>query len=217
LRQAIAMAINREELVQYFLDENTRLAEQLFAPEHWASENLVHTSFNPEQARNLIKSISPLSPISLTYKTSTDPFRLKIATIIQNQLAQVGINLTIKTLDWGTYFQDIQNGNFQMYGLTWVGIKNPDIYYKIFHSKSTPPKGLNRGHFKSLKIDNLLKSSLTSNDWSAIIIEIQNQVGFLPLWYEGNIAAHTKQISNYKVHNDGNWDGLKNIRKHNDY
>ena len=217
LRQAIAMAINREELVQYFLDENTRLAEQLFAPEHWVSENLVHTSFNPEQARNLIKSISPLSPISLTYKTSTDPFRLKIATIIQNQLAQVGINLTIKTLDWGTYFQDIQNGNFQMYGLTWVGIKNPDIYYKIFHSKSIPPKGLNRGHFKSLKIDNLLKSSLTSNDWSAIIIEIQNQVGFLPLWYEGNIAAHTKQISNYKVHNDGNWDGLKNIRKHNDY
>ena len=37
------------------------------------------------------------------------------------------------------------------------------------------------------------------------------------IWYEGNIAAHTKQISNYKVHNDGNWDGLKNIRKHNDY
>ena len=217
LRQAIAMAINREELVQYFLDENTRLAEQLFAPEHWVSENLVNTSFNPEQSRNLIKSISPLSPISLTYKTSTDPFRLKIATIIQNQLAQVGINLTIKTLDWGTYFQDIQNGNFQMYGLTWVGIKNPDIYYKIFHSKSIPPKGLNRGYFKSLKIDNLLKSSLTNNDWSAVILEIQNQVGFLPLWYEGNIAAHNKQISNYKVHNDGNWDGLKNIRKHNDY
>ena len=112
LRQAIAMAINREELVQYFLDENTRLAEQLFAPEHWVSENLMNTSFNPEQARNLIKSISPLSSISLTYKTSTDPFRLKIATIIQNQLAQVGIDLTIKTLDWGTYFQDIQNGNF---------------------------------------------------------------------------------------------------------
>jgi peptide/nickel transport system substrate-binding protein len=216
LRQAIAKAINREELVKYFLDENTRLAEQLFAPEHWVSENLNNTNFNPEQARKLIKSISPLSPISLTYKTSTDPFRLKIATIIQNQLAQVGINLTIKTLDWGTYFQDIQNGNFQMYGLTWVGIKNPDIYYKIFHSESIPPKGLNRGYFKSLKIDNLLKSSFMSNDWSEVILEIQNQVGFLPLWFEGNIAAHSKQISNYKVHNDGNWDGLKNIRKHND-
>jgi peptide/nickel transport system substrate-binding protein len=55
-----------------------------------------------------------------------------------------------------------------------------------------------------------------SNDWSEVILEIQNQVGFLPLWFEGNIAAHSKQISNYKVHNDGNWDGLKNIRKHND-
>ena len=41
LRQAIAMAINREELVQYFLDENTRLAEQLFAPEHWVL-SLIH-------------------------------------------------------------------------------------------------------------------------------------------------------------------------------
>jgi peptide/nickel transport system substrate-binding protein len=104
-----------------------------------------------------------------------------------------------------------------MYGLTWVGIKNPDIYYKIFHSESIPPKGLNRGYFTSLKIDNLLKSSFKSNDWSAVILEIHNQVGFLPLWFEGNVAAHSKQISNYKVHNDGNWDGLKNIRKHNDY
>ena len=142
---------------------------------------------------------------------------MKVATIIQNQLSKVGINLIIKTLDWGTYFQDIQNGNFQMYGLTWVGIKNPDIYYKIFHSESIPPNGLNRGHFKALKIDKLLRSSLTSNDWSKVIFEIHDQLGFLPLWFEGNIAAYGKQISDYKVHNDGNWNGLKNIRKHNEH
>ena len=217
LRQAIAMAINREELIEYFLDENTRLAEQLFAPEHWVSKRLVPINFDPKQARSIIKSFSPNEPLTLTYKTSTDPFRLKVATIIQNQLSKVGINLIIKTLDWGTYFQDIQNGNFQMYGLTWVGIKNPDIYYKIFHSESIPPNGLNRGHFKALKIDKLLRSSLTSNDWSKVIFEIHDQLGFLPLWFEGNIAAYGKQISDYKVHNDGNWNGLKNIRKHNEH
>ncbi len=213
LRQAIAMSIDRKELIKYFLDKNTRIAEQLFPPEHWVSINLNPEIFNPDHARKIIKILSPDSRITLTFKTSTDPFRLKIATILQNQLDKVGIDLIIKTLDWGTYFQDIQNGNFQMYGLTWVGIKNPDIYYKIFHSNAIPPKGLNRGNFKSPKVDNLLNTSIKTNDWSNVIQEIQSSKGFFPLWFEGNIVAHATHIFDYKVHNDGNWDGLKTIRK----
>jgi len=39
------------------------------------------------------------------------------------------------------------------------------------------------------------------------------QIGFIPLWYEGNVAAFNKSISGYTIHADGNWDGLKTIKK----
>ena len=47
----------------------------------------------------LISELNITKPIKLVLKTSTDPFRVKIATIIQNQLKNVGIDLQIKSLD----------------------------------------------------------------------------------------------------------------------
>ena len=213
LRRAMSLAINREQLIKFFLNENTRLAEQIFPPEHWASKKIIPLSFNPILAREIVSKLSPDRPIEITFKTSTDPFRLKIATIIQEQLDDVGIHLKIKTLDWGTYFKDIQSGNFQMYGLTWVGVKNPEIYHKIFHSSSTPPNGLNRGNFSSLLLDNLLEEARLTNHWSKVIDQVHMQIGFIPLWYEGSIAALSKSISGYTIHSDGNWNGLTTIKK----
>ena len=138
---------------------------------------------------------------------------MKVATIIQNQLAPIGVKLTIKSLDWGTYFRDIQAGNFDMYSLTWVGIKNPNIYEKIFLSKNIPPLGLNRGHYKNIEFDSLVKKSLDSNLWSPTIRFIFNDVAFIPLWFEGNVVAHSKKIKFYNLKNDGNWDSLISIEK----
>ena len=39
------------------------------------------------------------------------------------------------------------------------------------------------------------------------------QIGFIPLWYEGSIAALSKSISGYTIHSDGNWNGLTTIKK----
>ena len=40
----------------------------------------------------------------------------------------VGIDVDIRTYDWGTFYGDIKTGNFQMYSLAWVGINLPDIF-----------------------------------------------------------------------------------------
>ena len=43
-------------------------------------------------------------------------------------LAKVGIKVDIQSFDWGTFYGDIKSGRFQMYSLSWVGIKTPDIF-----------------------------------------------------------------------------------------
>jgi len=213
LRLALSMAINQREILEYFLPEKTRLAQQILPPEHWGSIDIDETSFDPDKARNLIAEIDVTKPIKLTLKTSTDPFRVKIATIIQKQLKDVGVDLKIKSLDWGTFFRDIQAGNFQMYTLTWVGITNPDIYFKIFSSTQLPPVGLNRGQYANKKMDKLLLEAIEKNAWNNVVLKAYEDVGLISLWYEGGFAAFKNNISDYKLSFDGSWNGLDGIKK----
>jgi len=212
-RKALSLAIDRQSLVNYFFNDKTRIADQILPPEHWASEKLNPVKYNPELAKKYIQDLGFIEPISITFKTSTDPFRVKIATLIQKQLEIIGVKLIIKSLDWGTYFKDIQAGNFQLYGLTWVGIRNPEIYEKIFNSKLIPPKGLNRGNYINQSTDELIREAKESNIWKKVIKKVHYDNAFIPLWYEGNFAAFNKNITGYYIHLDGNWSALNTIRK----
>ncbi len=212
-RKALALAIDRQSLINYFLNDKSRIAEQILPPEHWASEKINSLDYNPDLARKYIKELGINKPIIITLKTSTDPFRVKIATLIQKQLESIGVKLVIKSLDWGTYFKDIQAGEFQLYGLTWVGIRNPEIYEKIFNSKFTPPEGLNRGSYKNKVTDTLIMNAKELNIWKKVIKKVHADNVFIPLWYEGNFAAFNKNISGYYIHIDGSWGALKTVRK----
>jgi len=213
LRMALSMAIDQRQILEYFLPNKSRLSQQILPPEHWASVDIIENNFNPEKARKLISEINLTKPIKLVLKTSTDPFRVKIATIIQNQLKGVGVDLQIKSLDWGTFFRDIQTGNFQLYTLTWVGITNPDIYFKIFSSNQLPPLGLNRGQYINKEMDELLSEAIEKNEWNKVVLKAYQDIGLIPLWYEGGFAAFRKNISNYKLSLDGSWNGLNGIKK----
>ena len=212
-RKSLTLAVDRQSLIKHFLNDKTRVAEQILPPEHWAHEKINTLNYNPSLARKYIKELGIKEPIVITLKTSTDPFRVKIATLIQKQFESIGVKLIIKSLDWGTYFKDIQAGEFELYGLTWVGIKNPEIYSKIFNSKLTPPDGLNRGGYKDDITDSLIIDAIESNLWGKVIKKVHIDNAFMPLWFEGNFAAFNKNISGYYIHIDGSWDALKTVRK----
>lgn len=146
-------------------------------------------------------------PLKLVYKTSTDAQRLRLATIMQAQMHEAGIDLEIKSLDWGTFFEDVKQGQFQLFGLTWVGVNTPDIYAKAFASYNLPPKGFNRGRFSDAHLDGLLDK----HDWQAATAYIHQQLPYVPLWYEGQFVAFRHGISQYQPKLDGNWDDLASI------
>lgn len=148
-------------------------------------------------------------PLKLVYKTSTDAQRVRFATILQAQMRPAGIDLEIRSLDWGTFFEDVKQGNFQLFGLTWVGIKTLEIYAKAFCSQSFPPNGFNRGRYNDAELDKLL----TKEDWPAATQRIHAQLPYIPLWYEGQFAAMRKEINNYVPKPDGNWDNLTTIAR----
>lgn len=223
IRRAIAYAIDREAIIQYVMRNAARKAGAIFPPNHWLGhKTLSGYDFDPEKAKSSLKQagFSPESPLQLTYKTSSDPYRLRLATIIQDQLRNVGINVDIRSYDWGTFYGDIKAGRFQMYSLSWVGLKMPDVFRYVFHSKSIPPNGANRGRYNNPQVDKLIETAEQEPSFekqAKYYRELQqilyDTLPAIPLWYEDNIVVMRKEISNYELSADGNFDSLKHTIK----
>ena len=185
------------------------------------SSELQSYGYDPAQAKQLLQEagFSPTQPPTLIYKTSTDPFRLRLATIIQEQLQQVGFDVSIHSHDWGTFYGDIKTGRFQMYSLAWVGLKTPDIFRQAFHSRFVPPQGVNRGHYADSSTDHLIdkiEDTIQRTEQQTLYHHLQERLlqtlPYVPLWYEDHFALSSKDIQGYTLQVDGNFDGLQHIQ-----
>ncbi len=222
VRRAIALAIDREKIIRYVMGGAARPASALLPPEHWAGNTaLPEIKYDPDMARALLAKhgYNLNHPVNITYKTSTDAFRVRLATVLQSQLKAVGINVDLRSYDWGTFYGDIKAGNFQMFSLSWVGIKTPDVFRYIFHSDSVPPDGANRGRFQDDMVDRLITvagKAVTLASQSAAYGELQQRLletlPYVPLWYEDHVFVSRKGISGYHLGLDGNYDGLQTVQ-----
>ncbi|MGD8932997.1 MAG: ABC transporter substrate-binding protein, partial [Chromatiales bacterium] len=222
VRRAIAHAIDRAAIIRFVLQRGARPAEALFPPEHWAGNpELTAIPYDPARARTLLAEAGYglQRPLHLVYKSSSDPFRIRLATVIQGQLEAVGIDLELRSYDWGTFFGDIKAGRFQLYSLTWVGLRTPDSFRYLFDSDSLPPHGANRGRYVSEEVDRLLdradaEQSLEERAASYRQIQqiLHRDLPYVPLWYEDQLAVSRLEISGYTLQADGNYDGLKQVR-----
>ena len=199
------------------------LAGAILQPEHWSGNAARYGgAFDPEKAKRLLKvaGFDENNPLEIVYKTSNSPFRVRLATIIQYQLKQVGIQVDVRSYDWGTFYGDIKAGRFQMYSLSWVGLKIPDIFRYVFHSTSLPPNGANRGRYKDAIADAMIEAAESKQNlaeqaklYQSLQAYLHEQLPYIPLWYEDNILVTAKDISGYTLASDGNYDGLLTVKR----
>jgi len=221
IRQAIAHAIDRKTIIHALMGNAARPASSILPPSHWAGHpNLPHYDYDLVKAKQLLQEagVKAGTTIPLIYKTSTNPFRVRLATVIQHQLKEAGINVDLRTYDWGTFYGDIKAGRFQIYSLIWVGVKMPDIFRYVFHSESMPPNGANRGRWQNTQIDQLIEQAEraeTLEQQAVIYHQLQavifEHLPYVPLWYEDHVLATNQRIENYQLAADGNYDGLHEV------
>ena len=155
VRQAIAYAIHREEIIEHLLEKMATPANSILSSQNWYTEPTVRSyDYDPQKAKKLLKESGVYLPVTLVFKTSTDIQAVNIARLISDHLKKVGIMVELRTNEWGTFFNDIQTGNFQLFSSRWVGVTDPDILYDIFHSSNVPP-GKNRVFYINSKVDKL--------------------------------------------------------------
>jgi peptide/nickel transport system substrate-binding protein len=219
VRQALALAIDRTNIIHHLIKDLGTPASGLLSPLNWAYEGTVHQwPYDPQRAKQLLDEAGfpdpdgdgPQPRFKLSFKSTNLDLRRRIAEALKEQLQKVGIELEIRTYEWGTFFSDIKKGNFHLYSLAWVGIQDPDIYYQIFHSGSAPPNGDNRGHYSNPRVDLLLekgRTAATTLERKRIYHEVQRilaeDLPYVPLWWWKNVVVKTPSLQGFGSYPDG--------------
>ena len=220
VRQALALSIDRKKLKKALFSDLPLLAESVLSPKHWAATKLPMTAFDPQKAEKLLDDAGfPRGDdgvrFHLTYRTSTNATRLRLATAIVDMWQKIGVKVSLESLEWGGFYARIKRGDFQVFSLSWVAIVDPDIYRWILHSDMWPPKGANRGRYKNPDVDQWLEKALSSESitmkqyWYA---QVQKQMHadqvYIPLWYEPVIAVANQKLHGFVPSSDGSFSGL---------
>ena len=226
VRRAIAHAIDREELVKYRQRGLADIAHSLFPAGHWAAlGDGLHYDYNPARAKELLTSAGYPDPgggaprIRLLYKTSQNKDRLRTIEVIRQQLSQVGIEIEIQPYEWGTFFDQIKRGDFQLYSLSWIGVTDPDFYFGVFHSKETPENGgRNRGRYANPRIDllfGLARTEMNDEARAALYREAQRilmeDLPYVPLWHDRNVAIVSKRVQGYALDRLASFRALESV------
>ena len=227
VRQAIAYAIDREAIIRHLLKGLGTPASGVLSPLNWAYESAVDQwPYDPEKAKRLLDEAGfrdpdgdgPLPRFRLSFKTTNIDLRKRIAEALKDQLQRVGIELEIRTYEWGTFYSDIKKGDFHLYTLAWVGVLDPDIYYQIFHSGSIPPDGDNRGRYSNTAVDDLLEKGRRSTDMTErkrIYSQIQKVLAadlpYIPLWWWKNVIVKKPSLQGFVPYPDGDLTALKSV------
>jgi peptide/nickel transport system substrate-binding protein len=226
VRQALAFATDREELIRYLLHGQARIATGVLPPNHWAYEAAVaHYSLDAARSESLLDGAGfPRKQngvrMHLMLKTSTEEQARLIGAALQEQWRRVGVELELRPLEFATLLSDSVKGNFQINLLRWVGANNdPDIFEYVFSSKRFPPDGANRGHYRNARVDALteqIRVEMDREKRKELCSEVQRIVAedlpYLPLWFVDAVSVHRKDLGELELSPTGDFDFLGKLK-----
>lgn len=216
VRQAIAMAINRDDIIRFKLEGLAIPSATILSPRHpFFNSDLHPPEFSIAAARKIIQDAG-LTGTELTLKTSNVQLPMENGKVLANQIEASGLKIRVQSFEWGTYYSDIQKGRFQLALMKWVGVSDPDIYRTALHSREVPENaGRNRGRYLNSTLDPLLEQGMkvvNREERIRLYREVQRIVladlPFIPLWHEFDVAIAHKRVHNYKPSANGDFSAL---------
>lgn len=183
VRQAVAMAVDKKRITDNFYPAGTTIADQFLTPEikPGYSEGLAPTPFDVAAAKKLLVGTPcengcdvklSFRPVVRPYLPSPD----KVATDLQAQLKEIGMNVTLESIESATFIAQSSSGKLALYLLGWIddypgatdivdfhfgsankqfGTPFPDITAELQAAASTADPAVRQQHYD--KVNQLLQ------------------------------------------------------------
>lgn len=213
LRQAISHAIDREAIVEALYAGYASTGVNPLPPNYLGhNDDVEGYQYDVEKAEKLLVEAGYEDGVEIELWTMPVarpymPDPETVAEIIQNNLAQVGIEANIVREEWAPYLEKTENGEQQMYMLGWSGTNGDPDYFlsSLFHSSNAGTS--NTTFYKNDELDQLLDDAKVAVDqderedlYKQAQAHIAEAVPMIPLMHSRPVMAISKNVVNYIPH-----------------
>ncbi|MGW0159453.1 ABC transporter substrate-binding protein [Mycobacterium sp. NPDC003323] len=206
VRQAIAYAVDRPSIVQA-TSYGTAQANQLAIPQGnpWYT-GYDRYSYDIDRAEALLDEAGAAPQALDMLVTSEYPQTVTAAQVIADNLQPLGITVDIRTVDFATWLDEQNNGNFDMLMMGWLGNIDPDDFYYAQHHTD----GANNAQkFSDPRVDAALDAGRTETDpqarkqdYATAATLIADGVSYIFLYNPAVIQAWTPDLTGYEARRD---------------
>ena len=168
VRHALTYALNVESVIHAAFEGIGIPAVGPIGPNVLYSphDHFTRREFNPARARELLAEAGLEDGFDLRFwYNQGNAARRAVGEIAQAYWAQIGVNLTIETVEWGTYLDHTAQGLHDTFILGWTTVTGDPDYgtISLFHTDFIGAAG-NRTFFSNAQVDALLDEGRMSTD-----------------------------------------------------
>ena len=206
VRQAFAMAVDRQKIAEVILKSAIPVATGILMPGVPGYDPADKTyEYNPERARELLsesKYGDDLGEITLAESGAGATVGPTTEAIIQYWSDNLGVEVQIQQAESGTFFEDVDQGRYQMFHLGWImDYPDPeDILDILFHSKSRQ----NNSRYSNAEVDAKLEQARTEQDTEARLAiyrdvekTLVEDAAWIPMFFDTTHALVKPYVQNY--------------------
>lgn len=165
VRQAVAKALSKDKMLEGILEGTGELATGPVNDTNFGySDKVKGVEKDIEGAKALLKEAGYENGFKTTIWTNDSRERIDVATLAQSDLAEIGIDVEIKVVEWGAYLEATSAGEHDMFilGLS-LGTGDADYpMHMLFHSEHAGTG--NRVFMKDNQFDKMLYEARIEQD-----------------------------------------------------
>ena len=213
VRQAIAKAINVQEIIDSVLYGAGTPANSLIPPSvvGYPGDDMPYYEQDIEGAKELLAEAGYADGLQLELAFQEDATRAAVCQILQNQLSQIGIDLSLNTCDGSTYNFRANEGEFQMMFFFWICAAGHGDYqqYSLLHSSQQGAAG-NRSFYSNPEADEYIMNARQTMDeevarenYRKLEAIVDEEVPCVELLYTTLNVGATKKVVDFQMDRAG--------------
>lgn len=223
VRQALALAVNRQEMLDAFFQGKGRLITGPFPPTSWAYNiEVPGLKYDPVRAKQLLTNagLRDRSGDGIMEDSEGKAFKLQFAVPLagesemikrivlafQGYMQAVGVQVELQFMDWLVWKDKVLGKHSYDITLASWGFDDASNITSLFHSSSAVPYGNNFVMYRNPKVDALLTESAITNDFDkkrAIYQKLHSVLSdespYIYLWTLQHHAAHNTKLAGVRV------------------
>ncbi|MEH7333157.1 glutathione ABC transporter substrate-binding protein [Neobacillus drentensis] len=212
VRKAIAHAVEMDSILKGVYNNVGKKANSLLGSKVFGyNPDMKAYEYNLNEAKKLLAEAGYPNGFEVTLKTMDSKERVNMAEVLQSQLKGIGVKLKIQVLEYGTFVDQANKGDTEMFILSWRNATGDADYnqYNLFHTSSQGGAG-NTFFYSNKEADRLIEAARSEKDQEkrkelyaqSQELEMKEAV-YIPVRVIENLAAVSKDVKGFAISPSG--------------